>query len=102
MIRKEGKARWVYECRPCDVQAQAHDQFRALEYGQHHEGTMEHATKPMADALGIFAESLTEMANTFVNTVASAFKPLADVLATPPNIPHDPSLRRDRRKWGGR
>ncbi|WP_156424582.1 hypothetical protein [Arthrobacter sp. EpRS71] len=56
----------------------------------------------MADALGIFAESLTEMANTFVNTVASAFKPLADVLATPPNIPHDPSLRRDRRKWGGR
>ncbi|MFW0772505.1 hypothetical protein ACLRGI_04985 [Paenarthrobacter nitroguajacolicus] len=102
MIRKEGKARWVYTCELCRVLAAHPDHFRAIEQQQAHEGTIEHATKPMADALGIFAESLTEMANAFVDTIASALKPLTDALATPPNVPHDPSLLRDRRKWGGR
>ncbi|MFK0005496.1 hypothetical protein ACIQTZ_00435 [Paenarthrobacter sp. NPDC090520] len=102
IIRKEGKAHWVFECRRCHVRGNSQDYFRALEHQQWHERTLEHATKPMADSLGIFAEALTELAERFVDSVASAFKPLADVLAPAPNRPHDPTLLRDRRKWGGR
>lgn len=63
MIRKEGKARWVYECRDCSVRATYPDQFRAIEREQTHEKSLSHfgATtsaairrtfQPLMDAFG--------------------------------------------------
>lgn len=97
MIRKEGKARWVYECGPCGHTSTAVDQLRIVEaQNRHLRGNLVH----------------------FQNTIVEAFKPLVDFvkkfadaaeqtqkdfgLVPPPNLPHDPSILKDRRKWGGR
>lgn len=42
MIRKEGKARWVYECQPCNIRTTHPDHFRAIERQQQHEKTFDH------------------------------------------------------------
>lgn len=34
--------------------------------------------------------------------MVDAVEGLYEAFAPPKNIPHDPSLRKDRRKWGGR
>ena len=102
MIRKEGKGRWTYTCKLCGIKATSSDQFRAIERQQRHEATFEHASKPLADSISVFAEAIKEVGMTFVEAIASGVKPLADAIATPPNLPHDPSLLSDRRKWGGR
>ncbi|AXH44445.1 hypothetical protein PP353_gp69 [Arthrobacter phage Kumotta] len=80
-VRKEGKARWVYECQPCNVDAVYPDQFRAIEHEQRHEKTFAHfgtsignavreTFQPLMDAFGfgklepwqeqVFARSLWE------------------------------------------
>ncbi|UKA59177.1 hypothetical protein [Arthrobacter sp. FW306-2-2C-D06B] len=103
MIRKLGKARWTYECRSCDYTSPiSADQFRAIEACHRHERSFEHASKPLTESVTFFANAITELGMTFVETIASAFKPLADALSTPQNRPHDPTLLHDRRKWGGR
>lgn len=96
MIRKLRKARWVYRCSPCDYTSPASvDLFGAQESGQRHRGSLGHlqnnlveAFKPLVDYLKKFAEAVGQTQDAFA-------------LVPPPNIPHDPSLRRDRRKWGG-
>ncbi|MFS0718845.1 hypothetical protein ABC337_04930 [Arthrobacter sp. 1P04PC] len=103
MIRKEAKARWVYECLACDYTSPTSaDLFGAQENQLRHTRTFDHASKPLVDSVTDFAEAITELGMSFAETIASAFKPLADALATPTNLPHDPALLRDRRKWGGR
>jgi len=63
MIRKEGKARWVYECPPCNVAGTYPDQFRAIEREQAHEQSYAHfgcsigkavrdTFQPLMDAFG--------------------------------------------------
>ena len=98
MIRKEGKARWVYECAPCSEHQEAIDQFRAIEFGQYHEKTFAHAGTALSAAMGevfnIFAEAL--------KPAVDAMNSFAEMFAPPPNLPHDPALLRDRRKWGGK
>lgn len=54
-------------------------------------------------ALDAFADGFRAMGAAIVESLA----PIADAMRTyapPPakNLPHDPSLRKDRRKWGGR
>jgi hypothetical protein len=62
-VRKEGKARWVYECQDCSVTATYPDQFRAIEREQRHEKTFSHfgtsigktvrdTFQPLMDAFG--------------------------------------------------
>lgn len=95
MIRKLGKARWTYECQPCNEHAEAVDQFRAIEYGQWHEKTYGHASTALAAAFTKVANELADLVRPVVDAFAAWATP-------PPNIPRDPSQRRDRRKWGGR
>lgn len=98
MIRKEGKARWVYTCDLCNVHATYPDHFRAIERHQQHEGSEGHALKLIGRALQPFAEAYARIAD----AAASMIDALQPVFTTPPNIPRDPALRLDRRKWGGR
>jgi len=98
MIRKEGKARWTYTCELCEDKQEAFDQFRAIEYGQWHEKTYAHAG-------AVFAATLSKVVNDLnkaLRPTMDAFASLAEALATPTNMPHDPTLRGDRRKWGGK
>lgn len=81
MIRKEGKARWVYTCEECGVHATYPDHFRAIEREQAHEKSYAHfgrsigkavreTFQPLMDAFGfgrlepwqeqVFARSLWE------------------------------------------
>lgn len=95
IVRKQRKGQWIYECRPCGDQAEAVDQFRAIEYGQWHEKSFQHAFTGVGQ---IFAKAWEELSLAVTPTVEA----LSRVLEPPKNLPHDPSLRSDRRKWGGR
>lgn len=98
MIRKEGKARWVYECQPCNHKATAVDQLRVLEAQNHHlRGNFVHFNNVMVEAF----KPLVDFVKTFVDITEQTQKDYA-LIPPPPNIPHDPSLLKDRRKWGGR
>ena len=94
LIRKMGKARWVHECRACGVSATRPDQFRAIEVMQAHNRSLSHLATVLVKAF----EPLTEQ----VNYVASVMADLGRALTPPPNTPHDPTLMKDRRRWGGR
>jgi hypothetical protein len=62
MIRKEGKARWVYECEPCHVRRTSPDQFRAIEHQQRHEKGFGH----FGNAVGsIVRESFAPLMSAF-------------------------------------
>ncbi|BCW61873.1 hypothetical protein [Arthrobacter sp. StoSoilB22] len=98
MIRKEGKVRWVYTCKLCNVRLGQVDQFRAIEAMQGHHRSPEHAFKALEQALQPFVEAMSSIAS----AAASLFETVQSVYAPPPNKPHDPSLLKDRRKWGGR
>lgn len=102
-IRKVRKAQWVYDCPLCGTStAPATDLFGGCEAKLAHIRGPEH-TAATLNAMGqAFSDTLT----TFGNALVRAVKPITDfvesVTAAPPNIPHDPSLRGDKRKWGGR
>lgn len=98
MIRKVGKARWVYTCEPCDVSMICVDQFRALEYAHWHERSGLHGSVLLHSAIG----QLMEAVATVVKPALDGITALTELLAPPPNLPHDPSLRKNKRKWGGR
>ncbi|SEI45228.1 hypothetical protein SAMN04487917_101368 [Arthrobacter sp. yr096] len=98
MIRKEGKARWVYTCDLCNVRLTRPDQFRAIEAMQRHQRSQEHGFKVIGAALEPFVEAMSNIAT----AAASMAETVHAVFAPPPNLPHDPTLLRDRRKWGGR
>ncbi|NWL13291.1 hypothetical protein DM793_18665 [Paenarthrobacter nitroguajacolicus] len=111
MIRKEAKAHWVYTYNLCNVLAAYPDQFRAIERQQRHERSGSHeanamgavlraAAKPIAEAfrqLGLAWGDLTATMTNAANAMQGSY-----ALVPPPNIPHDPALRLDHRKWGGR
>ncbi|WNM72285.1 hypothetical protein SEA_GUSANITA_66 [Arthrobacter phage Gusanita] len=102
MIRKERKARWVYRCSPCDYTSPASvDLFGAKEWQQRHEraAALVHGFQGLAAAVQPIIDAYAIMAR----AVIAAQEYQKDfALVPPPNIPHDPALRRDRRKWGGR
>jgi hypothetical protein len=102
MIRKEGKARWVYTCEPCGYTSPASpDLLRAKEWSlRHNRGNFfTHLGQAFAEAAKPLAEFIE-----LVGTVVNAEHSKDDYVLVPPpkNLPHDPSLLRDRRKWGGR
>ncbi|WP_284763405.1 hypothetical protein [Arthrobacter sp. efr-133-R2A-63] len=98
MIRKEGKARWTYTCEPCSVRVTKPDQFRAIEACHRHERGFGHAQRIMSIAYQAIIDAFSEAVKPVLDVVES----IASALAPPPNRPHDPTLLRDRRKWGGR
>ena len=98
MIRKEAKARWVYTCQPCGERQVAVDEFRAIEIGQHHEKTAAHAGTVLSSAVNVLFDALAEA----LKPALDALGALGDLFSRPTNVPHDPALLRDRRKWGGR
>jgi hypothetical protein len=98
VIRHERK-RWVYECTLCEVTIEAPDQLRIVEAQNSHErGIGTHWANRVRVALGPFVRE--------INRIAGQLAPVIDQFeqlnAPAPNIPHDPSLLRDKRKWGGR
>jgi hypothetical protein len=109
-IRKVRKAQWVYDCSLCEVSTKPRtDLFGVMEAkrqhinGQRHTAAMFKAMsgaweKAVSDVAGAFGAMATEI----VDSVMPAFKQFADVFAAPLNLPHDPSLLADRRKWGGK
>lgn len=98
-IRKVRKAQWVYECRVCDTRSRpSTDLFGAVEAKRRHMLTSDHVFKAMEEAFNPIVSAMMEMGR----AVTEAFKPLMDLSAPPPNLPHDPSLLKDKRKWGGR
>lgn len=97
-IRKEGKARWVYECPTCDQRFTRPDLLRAVEAKQAHMLTSAHVFTAMKLAFQPVVEAFVEAGK----AVASALEPLLALSAPPPNRPHDPTLLGDKRKWGGR
>lgn len=98
MITKEGKARWVYRCALCGMERFAPDQLRIVEaQNRHIRGNFLHfqngiveAFKPLVDFVKQFADAAEQTQKDFA------------LIPPPLNIPHDPSLLKDRRKWGGR
>lgn len=101
MIRKQRKAQWIYECRVCEhTSGTSTDLFGAQENQLHHERSLDHAFKLIGQAFQPIVDAFTHLSKTVLpmtEQLQSAF-----VLAPPPNLPHDPTLLRDRRKWGGR
>lgn len=96
--RKVGKARWVFECEPCNERVEAIDEFRAIEYGQWHEKSYQHTFTIAGRAFQVLVDAFTEIVTPALD-VASSFSKFFEA---PRNRPHDPSLLSDRRKWGGR
>lgn len=99
-ILKLRKARWAYECRACLYEASTPDLFRALEAKGMHERTITHTFKMIGEAFQPVVDAYAEMARAIIGASEQFQKDFA--LLPPANIPHDPTLLRDRRKWGGR
>jgi hypothetical protein len=109
-IRKLRKAQWVYECSLCGTTTPpAPDLFGVSEAKRRHINSPQHIGKTfnaMADAyvsaFSHIADAFMGMAQAVTSTVLPAVESFASAFAAPPNIPHDPSLRNDKRKWGGK
>ncbi|WP_028265920.1 hypothetical protein [Arthrobacter sp. MA-N2] len=126
MNRKEGKARWTYTCEPCEVRLTHPDQFRAIEACHRHERGFGHIVALLGSGLtATFAPIIAAFGSGYASkaaveresaAVAAKYAPLPEAksaldaleamsfaqIPLPPNTPRDPTLRRDRRKWGGR
>jgi hypothetical protein len=97
MITKAGKARWVYRCTLCEVERFAPDQLRIIEaQNRHLRGNFLHLQNAIVETF----KPLVDFVKTFADVAEQTQKAFA--LVPPPNLPHDPALLRDRRKWGGR
>lgn len=98
MIRKEGKARWVYRCESCEVVETAVDQFRAIEAGQAHQRSLTHSAGLIVAAMERFSEAF----NALIKPVSDAVAAVSPLLAAaPPNLPYGPPPR-DKRIYGGK
>lgn len=101
MIRKQRKAQWLYECRTCDYTSPVTtDLFGAQENHLRHERTGGHTFKMIGQAFQAIVDVFAETAKTSMSMTERFQRDFA--LVPPPNLPHDPALRGDRRKWGGR
>lgn len=109
-LRKAAKANWHYDCRLCEYTSPAYpDQFRAEERGLHHEQGGEHvgnvlaaAVKPIGEAIETMTEAFVNVMSAVMDNLTTAFDQMSYALAPPANVPHDPTLRADKRKWGGK
>lgn len=116
-IRKQRKGQWVYDCSLCRVSTPpATDLFGASEAKSQHIKSTQHTVKTMEAiaegwerAAGTLVGAFGTIANTIVDSVmpvfeeaGRVFEEVGRVFATPNNLPHDPSLLADKRKWGGR
>ncbi|WP_168223094.1 hypothetical protein [Pseudarthrobacter sp. NIBRBAC000502770] len=100
MIRKERKACWIYTCPTCDVTATGPDQWTVYEFQWHHVRSLAHAFKVIGQAFQPVVDAYAAAARSIIGTTEQFQKDYA--LLPPPNLPHDPSMLRDRRKWGGK
>jgi hypothetical protein len=100
-VRKEGKARWVYRCGPCDITATAVDQLRAMEAQSAHQRTTNHVMMAMVAAFSPVVDAYFSMGTVIVETLTPAMKTIETALAAPTNIPYGPAPR-DKRTWGGK
>lgn len=100
MIRKERKARWTYRCSLCGIKATYPDQFRAIERQQRHERGVSHMATAIGKAFEPVADAIRKIGLAW--QVPGGFSDAVAYAITDPNVPHDPTLRGDRRKWGGR
>lgn len=109
-IRKLRKANWEYECELCGIAWFGFDDlFGAVARKQDHLRSNAHMAKALQSALVPFQAAVSDLVGAYTsmgNMIMDSLKPtmdmMASVLTTPTNIPHDPSLRNDKRKWGGR
>lgn len=109
-LRKAAKANWHWDCRTCDYTSpRSPDRYGAELYGWDHEQTAEHVGKALIEVFAPIQEAVTDMVDAYwemargvIEGITDAMDQMAYALAPPPNIPHDPSLRKDKRKWGGR
>lgn len=109
-LRKAGKARWHYDCRLCQYVSPAFpDQLRAEERGLRHEEGGQHVGNLLAEAIKPVGEAITTMVDAFaglvngvMDSLTASFEQMSYALAPPPNVPNDPRVRADKRKWGGR
>lgn len=101
MIRKQRKAQWLYVCPTCDYSSGiSTDLFGAQENQLHHEQGLAHAFKMIGQAFQPVVDAYAQLAKALVPVSEQQEGCLR--LLPPPNLPHDPTLLRDRRKWGGR
>ena len=109
-LRKEGKARWVYECQLCQHKSTPRpDQLRAEEAklrheegGQHIGNLLAEAVKPIGVVIEVMANTIASALTNMLDVLTPAFDQMSYALAPPPNVPNDPRMRADKRKWGGR
>ena len=103
MIRKLRKGQWSYRCATCDYDSPVGvDLFSAQLSEQRHKTTPVHALNAITDIVQPVVQMYAKMATTIIEQVKPAMDQLAYALAPPANVPHDPSLRSDKRKWGGK
>jgi hypothetical protein len=69
-----------------------------MEAKNRHLRTSAHVFTAMREAFKPVVEAYVELGR----AVVDAMEPIIALSAPPPNIPHDPTLLKDRRKWGGR
>lgn len=104
---KPAKANWHYLCRTCDYTSKrSPDRSGADYYGILHERTIDHTVQtisaglePAREAVGVFAEAFGDLADTITQGVMPVFEALAEAFRLPPNVPHDPTVRANRRAW---
>lgn len=109
-IRKVRKAQWVYDCKLCDTTTKPRtDLFGACEARRQHingqlhfNNTLQAMAVPFQKAINEVAGAFGAMATTIIDSIMPAMQQMEYVLAPPRNMPHDPSLWDDKRKWGGR
>lgn len=109
-LRKAAKANWHYDCQLCEYTSpRSVDKFGAEEAALAHKRSTAHVQKAMAAAWDPVRETLqavvdayASVANNVLEGLTSAFEQMSYALALPQNVPHDPSLRADKRKWGGK
>lgn len=60
------------------------------------------AARSMGISFDDMAEAFRKIAEQAALMTEAADEAFAEVTRAPKNLPHDPTLRRDRRKWGGK
>jgi len=102
-IRKVGKAHWTFSCGMCGMKASGPDHWTVYEAGWNHnrDAAATHLFTAAQGAIDGLAGAFMEMGRAVSRSLA-AISQVDFALAPPTNMPHDPSLLKDRRKWGGR
>lgn len=99
-IRKVGKAHWEFRCGMCGAHGSGVDQWSVYEFGWNHnrDAASEHFFAAVSSAMDTLASAF----NSMLKPVSEALSTMEQTFAEPMNLPHDPTLLKDKRKWGGR